>query len=150
MTRLNPYISFRGTAREAMEFYRSVFGGELDLSTFAEFQMPGIAEDEANLIMHGQLEAPGGLVLMAADTPRSMDLAEGSNIAISLSGDDDAELRGYWEKLAEGGSVTMPLEAAPWGDAFGQLTDRFGVSWMVNIAGSGGAAAETVDTAVSA
>ena len=150
MTRLNPYISFRGTAREAMEFYRSVFGGELDLSTFAEFQMPGIAEDEANLIMHGQLEAPGGLVLMAADTPRGMDLAEGSNIAISLSGDDDAELRGYWEKLAEGGSVTMPLEAAPWGDAFGQLTDRFGVSWMVNIAGSGGAAAETVDTAVSA
>ena len=150
MTRLNPYISFRGTAREAMEFYRSVFGGELDLSTFAEFQMPGIAEDEANLIMHGQLEAPGGLVLMAADTPRSMDLAEGSNIAISLSGDDDAELRGYWEKLAEGGSVTMPLDAAPWGDAFGQLTDRFGVSWMVNIAGSGGAAAETVDTAVSA
>ena len=150
MTRLNPYISFRGTAREAMEFYQSVFGGELDLSTFAEFQMPGIAEDEANLIMHGQLEAPGGLVLMAADTPRSMDLAEGSNIAISLSGDDDSELRGYWDKLAEGGSVTMPLEAAPWGDAFGQLTDRFGVSWMVNIAGSGGAAAETLDTAVSA
>ena len=150
MTRLNPYISFRGTAREAMEFYQSVFGGELDLSTFAEFSMPGIADDEANLIMHGQLEAPGGLVLMAADTPRSMELAEGSNITISLSGDDDAELRGYWEKLAEGGTVTMPLEAAPWGDAFGQLTDKFGVAWMVNIAGSGAAAAETEDTAVSA
>ena len=150
MTRLNPYISFRGTAREAMEFYQSVFGGELDLSTFAEFSMPGIADDEANLIMHGQLQAPDGLVLMAADTPRSMELAEGSNITISLSGDDDAELRGYWEKLAEGGTVTMPLEAAPWGDAFGQLTDKFGVAWMVNIAGSGAAAAETEDTAVSA
>src|SRR5215218_9193059 len=125
MTRLNPYISFRGTAREAMEFYQSVFGGELDLSTFSDFQMPGIGEDEADLIMHGQLEAPGGLVLMGAHTPRSMELAEGS-------------------------TVTMPLEAAPWGDAFGQLTDRFGVSWMVNIAGSGGAAAETEDTAVSA
>jgi PhnB protein len=150
MTRLNPYISFRGTAREAMEFYQSVFGGELDLSTFSDFQMPGIGEDEADLIMHGQLEAPGGLVLMGADTPRSMELAEGSSITISLSGDDDVELRGYWDKLAEGGTVTMPLEAAPWGDAFGQLTDRFGVSWMVNIAGSGGAAAETEDTAVSA
>jgi PhnB protein len=150
MTRLNPYISFRGTAREAMEFYQSVFGGELDLSTFSDFQMPGIGEDEADLIMHGQLEAPGGLVLMGADTPRSMELAEGSSITISLSGDDDVELRGYWDKLAEGGTVSMPLEAAPWGDAFGQLTDRFGVSWMVNIAGSGGAAAETEDTAVSA
>ena len=150
MTRLNPYISFRGTAREAMEFYQSVFGGELDLSTFSDFSMPGTAEDEANLIMHGQLEAPGGLVLMGADTPRSMELAEGSSITISLSGDDETELRGYWDKLAEGGTVTMPLEVAPWGDAFGQLTDKFGVAWMVNIAGSGGGAAETVDTAVSA
>ena len=150
MTRLNPYISFRGTAREAMEFYQSVFGGELDLSTFSDFQMPGVGEDEADLIMHGQLEAPGGMTLMGADTPRSMEQPEGSTIAISLSGDDDAELRGFWEKLADGGTVTMPLEVAPWGDAFGQLTDKFGVSWMVNIAGAGGAAPETVDTAVSA
>ena len=150
MTRLNPYISFRGTAREAMEFYRSVFGGELDLSTFSDFQMPGIADDESDLIMHGQLEAPGGMVLMGADTPRSMDLVEGSNITVSLSGDDQDELRGYWDKLADGGTVAMPLEVAPWGDAFGQLVDKFGVGWMVNIAGSGGAAAETEDTVVSA
>ena len=133
MTLLNPYISFRGTAREAMEFYQSVFGGELDLSTFGDFQMPGIGEDEADQIMHGQLDAPGGLTLMGADTPRSMDVADGSNITISLSGDDQAELQGYWDKLAEGGAITMPLEAAPWGAYFGQLTDRFGVAWMVNI-----------------
>jgi PhnB protein len=142
MTRLNPYISFRGTAREAMEFYQSVFGGELDLSTFSDFQMPGIEEDEGNLIMHGQLEAPGGMTLMAADTPRSMELAEGSSITISLSGDDEAELRGYWDKLAEGGTVAMPLEVAPWGDAFGQLVDKYGISWMVNIAGAGVAPAQ--------
>jgi PhnB protein len=142
MTRLNPYISFRGTAREAMEFYQSVFGGELDLSTFSDFQMPGIEEDEGNLIMHGQLEAPGGMTLMAADTPRSMELAEGSSITISLSGDDEAELRGYWDKLAEGGTVAMPLEVAPWGDAFGQLVDKYGISWMVNIAGAGAAPAQ--------
>ena len=140
MTRLNPYISFRGTAREAMEFYQSVFGSQLDLSTFSDFQMPGIAEDEADLIMHGQLEAPGGMTLMAADTPRSMELAEGSNIAISLSGDDESELRGYWDKLSDGGTVAMPLEVAPWGDAFGMLVDRYGTSWMVNIAGTGAGA----------
>jgi len=140
MTRLNPYISFRGTAREAMEFYQSVFGGELDLSTFSDFQMPGIEEDEADLIMHGQLEAPGGMTLMGADTPRSMELSEGSAITISLSGDDQAELQGYWDKLADGGTVAMPLEVAPWGDAFGQLVDKFGISWMVNIAGAGAGA----------
>jgi PhnB protein len=149
MTTLNPYISFRGTAREAMEFYQSVFGGELDLSTFADFSMPGIEEDEANLIMHGQLNAPGGMTLMGADSPRSMGLTEGSQITISLSGDDQAELQGYWDKLADGGNVTMPLEVAPWGDAFGQLTDKFGVDWMVNIAGSGGGAPETMDAAAS-
>src|SRR5919112_2771236 len=104
MTKLNPYISFRGTAREAMEFYKSVFGGELDLSTFSDFQMPGVAEGEGDLIMHGQLEAPGGMTLMGADTPASMELAEGSNITVSLSGADETELRGYWDKLAEGGT----------------------------------------------
>ena len=150
MTRLNPYISFRSTAREAMEFYQSVFGGELTLSTFADVEMPGIDEDEKNLIMHGQLETPGGMALMGADTPRSMDLSEGSSITISLSGDDEAELRGYWDKLSDGGEVAMPLEVAPWGDAFGQLVDKYGVSWMVNIAGPGAGAPETVDTAVSA
>ena len=134
MTLLNPYISFRGTAREALTFYQSVFGGELDLSTFADFSMPGVGADEADHIMHGQLHAPGGLTLMASDTPSSMELAEGSNITISLSGDDQAELQGFWDLLAEGGLVGMPLEAAPWGAYFGQLTDRYGVSWMVNIA----------------
>lgn len=134
MTLLNPYISFRGTAREAMTFYQSVFGGELALSTFADYSMPGLGDDEADLIMHGQLETPGGLTLMGADTPGSMDLSTGSNITVSLSGDDQEELREFWDKLAEGGSIAMPLEAAPWGDFFGQLTDRYGVSWMVNIA----------------
>jgi PhnB protein len=77
---------------------------------------------------------------MAADTPPGMPTpSEASNITISLSGAEDAELRGYWDKLAEGGRVDMPLGQAPWGDYFGQLTDRFGVGWLVNIAGSGNA-----------
>ncbi len=135
MTTLTPYINFRGQAREAMEFYQSVFGGKLDVSTFADFAMPGIGEDEAALVMHSQLSTPGGMTLMCSDVPESMPLADGSNITVSLFGDEDAELRGYWAKLADGGTVAMPLEVAPWGDAFGQVTDRFGTSWLINITG---------------
>ncbi len=133
-TKLNPYIGFKDNAREAMQFYQSVFGGNLTMSTFAEFQM---AEDpaESEKIMHSQLDTDNGLTLMAADTPNQMPYEDGSRVTISLSGESDSELRGYWERLAEGGTVTMPLEQAPWGDSFGMLTDRYGVSWMVNIAG---------------
>ncbi len=131
-TRLNPYLGFRDTAREAMEFYHSVFGGELTLSTFGDFQA---SEDpaEQDKIMHGMLETEGGLVLMGADTPNSMDYTVGTNYSVSLSGTDETELRGYWDKLIDGGTVTLPLERAPWGDSFGMCSDRFGVSWLVNI-----------------
>ncbi|MGB2767861.1 MAG: VOC family protein [Propionicimonas sp.] len=137
MAVLNPYLSFRGNAREAMEFYRGVFGGDLVLSTFGEAQMPGIAAEEADLVMHGQLTTTAGFTLMGSDVPASMPLAAGSSITVSISGDEAAEIRGYWDGLADGGQVTLPLEQAPWGDFFGQLTDRFGTNWMVNIAGGG-------------
>jgi PhnB protein len=135
-TRLNPYLSFRDNAREAMEFYRSVFGGELTVSTFGEF---GASDDpaEKDKVMHSQLESPSGLVLMGADTPDSMDFTSGGNISVSLSGDDEDELTGFWQKLSDGGSVQEPLSKAPWGDSFGMCTDRFGINWLVNIAGTG-------------
>jgi PhnB protein len=136
-TRLNPYLGFRDNAREAMEFYHSVFGGELNLSTFAEFQASHDPA-EKDKIMHSTLETPGGLVLMASDRPNSMGYNPGDNYSISLSGEDEGELRGYWDKLVGGGQVAMPLEKAPWGDVFGMCTDKFGVSWLVNIAGAGG------------
>jgi len=132
-SRLNPYLSFRDTARAAMEFYQSVFGGTLELNTFGDFGDPTAAG--ADRIMHGMLETTSGFTLMGADTPDEMTLEAGNNFAVSLSGDDGDELRGYWEKLSEGGEVTMPLERQMWGDEFGMVTDRFGVSWMVNIAG---------------
>jgi PhnB protein len=134
-TLLNPYLGFRDTAKEAMEFYHSVFGGELTTSTFAEFQA---SEDpaERDKIMHSMLTTDSGLVLMAADTPNSMDYTPGTNHSISLSGEDEAELRGYWDRLSAGGNVTMPLERAPWGDTFGMCVDKFGISWLVNIAGA--------------
>lgn len=132
-TTLNPYLGFRDNAKSAMTFYQSVFGGDLALSTFGEFHA---SEDpaEADKIMHGMLTAGNGLVLMGADTPNGMDLAPGSSMSVSLSGDDEAELRGYWDKLsADGGTVTVPLEPAPWGDIFGMCTDRFGTAWLVNV-----------------
>ncbi|SDP82389.1 PhnB protein [Arthrobacter sp. ok909] len=134
-TRLNPYLSFRNNAREAMEFYKDVFGGELTISTFADFQASQDPAEE-NLVMHAQLESPSGLTLMASDTPARMEFQPGNTYSVSLSGDNDAELRGYWEKLADGGAVSMPLETAPWGDTFGMCNDKFGVAWLVNIAGA--------------
>ena len=134
-TRLNPYLSFRDSAREAMDFYHFVFGGELTRSTFAEMHA---SEDpsEQGKIMHSMLTTDEGLTLMAADTPNSMELSAGG-YAVSLSGEDEAELRGYWDKLSEGGTITMPLEKAPWGDTFGMCLDKHGVSWMVDIVGAG-------------
>ena len=134
-SRLNPYISYPGTARQAMEFYKGVFGGELTLSTYGEAGAATGADGDK--IMHAQLETPAGYTLMASDTPPGMEHSSGSAISVSLSG-DYSDLRGYFEKLSEGGTVTMPLEKQMWGDEFGQCVDRFGVPWMVNIAQSAG------------
>jgi PhnB protein len=133
-TQLNPYVSFRDTARQAMDFYQSVFGGELTRSTFAEFHA---SDDpaEQDKIMYAMLETSNGLLLMASDTPNNMEYNPGNNFSISLSGPDEAELRGYWDKLSEGGTVTMPLNQLPWGDTFGMCVDKFGIQWLVNIAG---------------
>ncbi|MEO6013753.1 MAG: VOC family protein [Devosia sp.] len=130
---LNPYIHFKDNAREAMAFYQTVFGGELVLSTFSEGGMSSGPAD-ASLIMHGQLETPTGFMLMGSDTPAHMEHRPGTNITISLSGDEDAALNGYWSKLSAGANVMQPLEKAPWGDSFGMLTDKFGIGWLVNIA----------------
>ncbi|MEV5832753.1 VOC family protein [Nocardia sp. NPDC052112] len=130
-SRLNPYIGFSDSARTALEFYRDVFDGTLTMHTFGDMgdkDAPGAA-----LIMHGTLETPSGFTLMASDTPPGMEYKPGSSISISLSGDDVDELRGYWDKLCAGGTVTVPLEKQLWGDEFGMCLDRFGIAWMVNI-----------------
>jgi PhnB protein len=129
--RLNPYLNFDGNARAAMKFYATVFGGELTITTFGQYgtKEPGLR----NKIMHAMLEAPDGLTLMASDLPPGTERSSGTDVSLSLSGDDAETLRGYWKKLARGGQVHMPLEKQMWGDEFGQCTDKFGVSWMVNI-----------------
>jgi PhnB protein len=131
-TRLNPYLSFKDDAREAMDFYHGVFGGKLDVSTFKDYQASqDPAEDDK--VMHARLETESGLLIMGADTPSSMEYNPGARISMSLSGEDEAELRGYWDKLRAGGTEVMPLEKAPWGDTFGMLRDKYGIDWLVNI-----------------
>lgn len=130
-TRLNPYVNFGDNAREAMTFYQQVLGGSLQLRTFGEYGAD--QESFADLVMHGLLETEDGLTLMGADSPPGMSRTVGNNITISLSGDDEAVLRERFDGLAEGGSIDVPLERQMWGDVFGQLTDRFGIGWLVNI-----------------
>jgi PhnB protein len=129
-SRLNPYLNFNGDARQALEFYATVFGGELTLSTFADFGAQDSAD--ADRIMHGQLETAAGYPIMAADVTSDMPYQAPAGCAVSISGDDDT-LHGYWDKLSSGGTVTMPLAKQAWGDEFGMCTDRFGVPWLVNI-----------------
>jgi len=133
--KLNSYLSFKNNAREAAEYYHGLFGGELTLSTFGEYESPEmpIAEDEKNNIMHAAVMGDNGIEFFLADTPSSMAFQEGSRISLTLGGDDETLLRGYWDKLATDGKVTMPLDRAPWGDTFGMLTDKFGIDWMINI-----------------
>ncbi|GAA2010535.1 VOC family protein [Microbacterium ulmi] len=131
MSSLNPYLSFQNNAREAMEYYRSVFGGDLQVSTFGEF--PGMTQvpAENDLVMHSQLTTPDGFVLMGSDTPTGMSYTPPAGVSVSVSGDDEAKLQGFWDALAEGGTTVMPFEVPPWGGRFGMLTDRFGIDWMV-------------------
>ncbi len=135
MTKLNPYMHFKDNAREAMEFYKSVFGGELTISTFKE----GMGQDgpEADNIMHSMLIIGPEMTLMASDTPSHMEYKPGASVEMSLSGEssDEEKLTEYWNKLSVGGTHSVPLDKAPWGDTFGMLTDKFGIEWMVNIAG---------------
>ena len=132
-TILNPYLSFRDTAKQVMEFYQSVFGGELASDTFDSGGMGEAYPGEGDKIMHAQLTTPDGLTLMASDTPNSMEVPPSSSISISISGEDDAALTTYFDKLADGGTVNQPLVEAPWGGKFGMVTDRFGTDWMVAV-----------------
>lgn len=131
-SRLIPYLAFHENAREAMEFYKSVFGGNLEIGTFGESNAAPDPE-YTDLVMHAMLEAENGITFMATDKSKSSEFVRGNAMSMSLSGENEDELRGYFEKLSANGNVTMPLEKAPWGDTFGMLVDQFGIEWMVNI-----------------
>lgn len=128
--KLSPYLTFIGKTREAMDFYKSVLGGELTLQTFKEMNMAH-SPDQENLVMHSQLTTNDGMVLMASDDPESAN--ETKNASLTISGEDEAVLTGYFNKLSEGGVVIVPMSKQVWGDMFGMFTDKFGIRWMINV-----------------
>lgn len=140
---LNPYLNFHGNAREALEFYHSILGGELDLRRYDSIPgMMGSDDDpaESAKIMHGQLDTPDGLTIMAADYPSSMAglpdaTSGGSTVCVWGGGDNIGRMEAVWDSLTEGAQIRQPLAKAPWGGKFGMLSDRYGVPWMFNIDG---------------
>jgi PhnB protein len=131
---LNPYLHFDGEAAAAIAFYADVLGGETSVMTFGQMGMEG---PDAEKVMHGQLETPHGITLMVSDMPPGSTRERGNDITVSLSGDDEPALRGFYEKLSASGEVGTPLEKQMWGDLYGDCTDRFGIRWLVNIAQQG-------------
>lgn len=128
---LTPYLNFMGQTGEAMKFYQSVLGGELKMQTFAESGMPTSPEDKDKII-HADLKNDM-LSFMASDGNADHPVHMGDNIHMSIVGSDEVLLTKYFNALAEGGKTDMPLAKQFWGDTYGQLTDKFGVHWMVNI-----------------
>ena len=132
MPQLNPYLTFPGTCREAMTFYKECLGGELTMMTFGESpmgaQMPG---DKQQGIMHAHLIS-SEFTLMASDAAMNGEVKNGNSVGLSLNCHSDEEIDGCFAKLAEGGNVTMPLGDQFWGAKFGMLTDKFGFHWMLN------------------
>jgi PhnB protein len=134
---LEPYLFFKGNCKEAMEFYKSVFGGELTMSTLGEspkeaLEQMKVDESRYGEIMHSSLKGP--INLMASDSQMASDQA--AKVELSLGGTDEAQMKEIFDKLADGGKVKMPLEKQFWGDMFGMLTDKFGVDWNMNIGDS--------------
>ena len=129
--RLNPYLHFSGDARAAMEFYRSVLGGRLEVMTFGDAGGGGDQFPDDG-VMHAFLRTDAGLELMASDGFDPDSAGGRDRVACSISGDDPETLRGWFEGLAEGGTIEVAFAGQMWGDTFGQVTDRFGIRWLVN------------------
>lgn len=133
-TYLTTYLIFDATAREAMEFYRSVLGGKLEVMTFGDMGMTGPTPPPEG-VMHALLVTDDGLRVMASDGAPGEEIRNGNDFGVALSGDaaDEATLRGWWDAFAGRGTVDVPLEKQMWGASFGQVTDPWGVAWMFNI-----------------
>ena len=127
---LHPYIYFKGQAKEAMEFYKSVFGGELSITPYSDVPGMAVEEGQEDWAMHVQLSG-GDVKLFASDTSQASPVA--AKIELALGGEDETRLREIFGKLSEDGEVRQPLHKESWGDIFGNLTDRYGVVWMMNI-----------------
>lgn len=145
---ITTHLNFRGDARDALEFYRSVFGGHSVINTYADFGMP-VEVPGADRVVFGLVAAENGFRIMGYDIPGHTEasLAGGGSthrengttvtdqaLFVSLGSDTLTELQGYWDALAVDAVIVEPLAASQWSAGFGMLTDRFGVTWSVNVA----------------
>jgi PhnB protein len=138
---LNPYLNFKDNAAEAMAFYQSFLGGDLRVSKFGDM---GDTSEAADLTMHAMLVTDEGFTLMASDSHPSMgEFTAPAGFSISLSGVGEERLRAYWDALVAEGTIGMPLGKQPWGDVFGHVIDKFGISWLVNIVSAENATARS-------
>ncbi len=131
-TQLAPYLNFNGDCEEAMNFYKSVIGGELEISRFSDFNAEGLPEDYRDKVMHATLNN-GVISFMASDGMPGRAVTFGDSVNMSIAGTDEALLTKYFDGLSTDGTVTVPLEKQVWGDTFGMFTDKFGIHWMINI-----------------
>jgi PhnB protein len=130
--KLTPYLNFAGNAEEAINFYANALGGKIiQLGRFGESPMP-CDDDWKQKIMHARLEFGDGNLIMISDTIKGHSISSGGNIQLSISMNNEVKAHEVFNKLAEGGTVTMPLTKQFWGDVFGMLKDKFGVQWMLN------------------
>ncbi|MGV9719262.1 VOC family protein [Nocardia beijingensis] len=127
------HLNFRGDARAALEFYRSVFGGHLAVVTYSD---AGNVQDapEAHQIMWGEVRADNGFHVMAYDVPAAMGYDQGENaFFVSVRGATVEEVSGYWKELTAGATIVVPMGPANWAPAYGMLRDRFGVVWVLDV-----------------
>ena len=130
MLGVNPYITFSGNCREAIEFYRSALGAEVVfVHTIGESPMPEMGPPDK--IMHCMIKV-GNSVIMMSDDPRSEAPMTSGSMSLAIGLNDPARAQSLFDSLVEGGTVIMPVQKTYWADAFGMLVDRFGVRWMIN------------------
>ncbi len=132
MTQINPYLNFNGQCREAMTFYQACLGGELMLHKIAESLMAAQMPSEAGAhILRGSLKKDGVVIMMGSDI-MGAHLRQGNSVTLCLNCGSDEELNLFFDKLAAGGQVRFPPHQSLWGSTFGELVDKFGISWMIN------------------
>ncbi|MDP3964305.1 MAG: VOC family protein [bacterium] len=132
MTQLNPYLTFNGNAREAVEFYKECFGGDLTIQTVGESPMADQMPDMKNQVMHADLKKDGQTLLFASDMVGESKLVSGNSVTLCINCSSDEEIKGLFDKLSKGGTVSHELKEEFWGDTYGDFTDKFGVRWMLN------------------
>lgn len=130
MKDITPYLTFNGTCRQAMTFYKDILGGELQLMDFASSPMD-VPDEAKNYIMHAVL-TNNNVTLMASDAMPNQPITNGNSVSLSINCQSVDEINQLFNSLAEGGQITMPLDDTFWGARFGMLIDKFGTNWMFN------------------